>query len=1682
MRLWSLVLLLVIQLVRHTHSFGFEDTLNEGSPCYDQLEDESDDLEKPLRCMPPFKNVISNAHVQVDPPQMTCGVRQAAQYCLQTGGYYRECQVCDAYDPARHHNASYLTDINTEQNQTSWQSVTMDENVHMTLVNLTVNMRKAFDITYVRLKFSSPRPESFAIYKKIRNEPWKPDPDPENGWIPWQYYSASCRDTYRVPESLSIIQPMNEGDTQYAQKVGEDRALCTSEFSDISPLSGGNVAFATLDGRPGAYNFDHNRELQYWVSATDIRVSLMRLNTFGDEVFGDPKVLQSYYYGITHFIVGGRCKCNGHSNVCIPSNPEEPDSRMICLCKHGTTGDDCGSCLPDHWDRPWKRATSQKPNPCQPCECNGWASKCYFSEELYSQTKRGGKCIECAGNRDGPHCEICKPNHYISPVKDAFGRQPCEACDCDPTGSTDLQCSIDGKCQCKPGVTGDKCDRCEANYWNFPEEADPGCESCDCMVEGSQGNRPSCDTTDGACECKQNVEGQRCDRCKSGHFHIDLDNEFGCTPCFCYGHTAQCQLAPGYTKSMISSDFSRGSDNWGSEESGLPSLAQATFSPFKKLISLQSVSQPAYFVAPERYRGDQRSSYNGDLKFSLKLGPDDAGPRPTVEDIIIEGGGAMPTRISLPITEQNNPLPMRDLQEYKFKLHENPEFGWTPSLRPKDFMAVLSNISSIKIRGSFVPGGIGFIDEVQLDSAQYGGSGKPATWIERCECPQGYTGQFCEKCQRGSHHENNGGAFARCIPCNCNGHSDYCDEESGVCDCSHNTGGDTCEVCADGFYGDAILGTPDDCKQCPCPEVQGEDGRRRAGKCYELEGHPESPLCAECPQGRIGSRCELCEDGYFGDPIGQNPRQCQKCECYGNIDESAIGNCDRLTGECLRCIDDTAGFNCEKCKSGFFGDALAPRSRSDPNNCNTCQCYPFGTHLSDENGLPICNSITGKCTCKDNVVGHDCDKCKDGFWNIGSDLGCEACSCDPIGSLNATCDVNTGQCFCREGIFGLRCNQLMPNHYGFSLEGGKTCDCDPTGSTSDQCDLVTGQCPCRNKVEGRMCDRCMENTKTRVGYGNEKICEPCDDCYNIVQDNADGHRDNLNKLDDLLTQISENPEPIGPEFEVQLKKLKVRIINMVADTRLSSSDDEGVSLRDRLEELTSRLSEVEVVVEKANMQLDDAQYQGDEASQNVMKGEAVINRAKESLKNAKNHMDVDGREALRKAQERSRKFGEGNEKMSELAGKARRLAEEQGETASEIESIAKQANEISTDAYTNIRESTIQHEETPDKIKILQAQLKKMGTKLSEVQTDSQETLKAATDAYMQALTIYQQVFNLHVPEVDTSRLDDQASKVKKDAERIRDDAQRLIEEHEELLTTAMNKRQELNDLLNSALTQQQQLDSRMADMDVHKSRALKAVELGNTVLEEAKRTLATLQDFENRVNENREAANSALEKRADIERTVSDSMDKTASADQALEHTDNEAVLAYEIAVDSKTTAEGASQNAASIVAESAKVKEAAEQLNTDAQSLEAKSAETAQLVEYKTKKTSEEDAQLASEALREANKAQSSSLEATQKVEQAKRELEEIAQILSSIEEQDSSSMDDLERRLDAAEQKYIEADLEARLKELEEAKQRQIVKSQVIEQESLFLNTEIQSIEEIGATLPDFCPSAGEHCLEC
>uniref|UniRef100_A0A8C0E8Z3 Laminin EGF-like domain-containing protein n=1 Tax=Bubo bubo TaxID=30461 RepID=A0A8C0E8Z3_BUBBB len=72
-----------------------------------------------------------------------------------------------------------------------------------------------------------------------------------------------------------------------------------------------------------------------------------------------------------------------------------------------------------------------------------------------------------------------------------------------------------------------------------------------------------------------------------------------------------------------------------------------------------------------------------------------------------------------------------------------------------------------------------------------------------------------------------------------------------------------------------------------------------------------------------GKRCELCDDGFFGDPLGKRGpvSPCVPCQCHGNVDLNAVGNCEPVSGRCLRCLYNTTGEHCERCQPGFYGDA-----------------------------------------------------------------------------------------------------------------------------------------------------------------------------------------------------------------------------------------------------------------------------------------------------------------------------------------------------------------------------------------------------------------------------------------------------------------------------------------------------------------------------------------------------------------------------------------------------------------------------------------------------------------------------------------------------------------------------------------------------------------------------------------
>ncbi|NXN15355.1 LAMC3 protein, partial [Indicator maculatus] len=1004
-----------------------------GSPaCYDPRG-------QPRRCMPDFENAAFGRAAHAT---NTCG-SPPEDYCLQMGARHAStlCHRCDASDPQLHHNSSFLTDFHSQEESTWWQSQSMAFGIqHPNSVNITLHLGKAYEITYVRLKFHTSRPESFAIYKRSHAQ---------GPWVPFQFYSASCQKTYGRPQ-------------RHFLRPGEDEqvAFCTDEFSDISPLSGGNVAFSTLEGRPSAYNFDASPVLQDWVTVTDLLISLNRLNTFGDDIFKDPKVLQSYYYAISDFSVGGRCKCNGHASECAPDGA----GQLACVCQHNTAGIDCERCQPFHQDRPWARGTAQAANECLPCNCSGRSDECFYDRELYRRTGHGGHCLNCRDNTAGPHCERCRQNHYRWEQRAA-----CQPCHCHPAGSLQPQCDSSGTCLCKANVTGWKCERCKDGYHSLSQG---GCRPCSCDPAGSVG---TCDPNTGHCTCKERVEGHLCNRCQPGWFNLQPHNPAGCSSCFCYGHSSACTVADGYEVTYIHSDFSQGLEGWAAMAPGTRDLPLHWADG--EIITEWDGEELVDFLAPEKFLQNQRLSY-GQL-LSLLLGVE--GSRMEAEvpllqvQLVLEGEGMEVTMSS------SESQPQHGKQAVTFRLQEAEE-GVEPLLSAFSFQRLLSNLTSLRLRVSHgpVPGGRLTLSEVQLTSARPG-PGAQAGWVEECKCPPGYTGHFCQSCAPGFTREVPfGGPFISCVPCACNQHGD-CHPVTGHCQCLHNTEGPSCERCSPGFYGNPFEGHFDDCKPCPCPD---------GSSCTEVPGTGEV-VCIHCPPGQRGKRCELCDDGFFGDPLGQRGpvRPCVPCQCHGNVDPNAVGNCDPVSGRCLRCLHNTTGEQCESCRPGFYGDALAP----DPaGKCAPCDCNPNGSAP----GLEGCDPGTGQCHCLPHVMGRTCGLCQPGYYGLQPAVGCQSCECHPRGSREPGCQAVTGQCSCQPGVTGRQCDRCHHGFFGFSARGCRACNCSPLGSITLQCH-ENSTCLCQPGFVGYKCDQCQANFFLDP---RSSRCQQCPACYGLVKD------------------------------------------------------------------------------------------------------------------------------------------------------------------------------------------------------------------------------------------------------------------------------------------------------------------------------------------------------------------------------------------------------------------------------------------------------------------------------------------------------------------------------------------------------------------------------------------------------
>nr|XP_023028946.1 laminin subunit alpha-2-like [Leptinotarsa decemlineata] len=785
------------------------------------------------------------------------------------------------------------------------------------------------------------------------------------------------------------------------QYFTDTEVICTSYYSRMTPLENGEIHTSLIHGRPGAN--ETSPELLEFTKARYVRLSLMGLRGTQEPL---PRWLlqdvwkdKKLFYAIRDISVGGQCVCNGHAEN----------------CRHNVASGD---------------------------------------------------------HTTGINCDKCEPGFFRPEGTLPDAAQPCIRCNCGPADSCIQYGPEAGTCRCRLGFIGDRCDSCAPGFRGYPD-----CEPCPCDARGVAG----LEDCEGECLCKTNVEGKYCDRCKPGHFGLRNDVPEGCLSCFCSGVTTLCEPAAFIPRKIQSLK------EWQITDLKVSKVVKPNWNG-QSVFSLGNYDFPGitslYWFAPQDYLGNKLEAYNSNFLIKVQwvvMRGDTSGVPTRGPNIVIGGTNGLKiahgddshtssnTDFHIKLSEPDwfhIPEDIKDITEI------DPSVYHGGKVSRSEFLSVLADVKYILLRSTFHTDQIeALLEEATLN---LGEEEDIYSSVEKCSCPSGYTGLSCESCSFGyvriytntSLTSTTLPTDAFCAKCDCNGHSPTCNATTGECFCEHNTLGRKCERCSPGFYGNPTRGTPEDCKKCACPLLNDENNFSPSCQLdyftEELDAEG-TYVCTQCPKGYTGDHCEICDDGFYGNPmeIGNN---CQLCDCNG-------GPCDRTTGQCLSCKGNTEGWKCEKCKPEHYGEPSL-------SNCKACECDPIGSITKQ------CDNNTGQCHCKDKFTGRTCDKCEIGYGNVTA--LCTPCSCNSMGSKSEVCDTHTGTCDCQPGVEGFHCDACQNLYYGFSEAGCQPCTCDPDGSKFPMCDVKTGECVCSPHYTGKSCAVC-EN-----GYWKQsKTCVEC---------------------------------------------------------------------------------------------------------------------------------------------------------------------------------------------------------------------------------------------------------------------------------------------------------------------------------------------------------------------------------------------------------------------------------------------------------------------------------------------------------------------------------------------------------------------------------------------------------------
>ncbi|XP_039313933.1 basement membrane-specific heparan sulfate proteoglycan core protein isoform X8 [Solenopsis invicta] len=421
-----------------------------------------------------------------------------------------------------------------------------------------------------------------------------------------------------------------------------------------------------------------------------------------------------------------------------------------CTCPAGYRGLSCEDC-----DVGYTRAIEGLYlGICEPCNCNNHSNQC---------DPETGTCENCAHHTTGEYCELCEPGY-----------------EGDPTRGTPNDCTY----------------------------RRPKPEPCRCNEAGARST--SC--VDGRCECKRNVEGPECNRCRPSTYGLRAENIDGCVECYCSGVTDQCHESTLYVQQI---------PMWVYDSHHGFTLTDSTRRDiiddgFELNVAMNEIgyrypdsrSRRLFWSLPSVFTGNKVKSYGGNLTLTQHITAYPGAQSYKDQDILLIGNGITlfwtnPVELQpeIPLTYT---VPLKE-HEWRRLTTEGPR-----SASRTDLMIVLSNLEAILVRASHSERMTAtYISDISMDTAVENLiENRRATQIEACRCPTGYTGTSCETCARGYYRDTSDRTVSylgACNLCPCNKNEESCEiSRSGHIKC-HCLSGFTGQYCQDSGEGELMV-------------------------------------------------------------------------------------------------------------------------------------------------------------------------------------------------------------------------------------------------------------------------------------------------------------------------------------------------------------------------------------------------------------------------------------------------------------------------------------------------------------------------------------------------------------------------------------------------------------------------------------------------------------------------------------------------------------------------------------------------------------------------------------------------------------------------------------------------------------------------------------------------------------